>query len=147
MIGSLDNKSLVWIPVKNNYFSICISYEITAMWSIINLLSFNTLIDDVYSHTPYFDVVVWSYFYIPEEVSKITTQSIISVAGAPDVILIEKAPKLFRVTWVQYNSSCGIRKFLIRDFAFTIEWICISSYGLNYDVHVVTCLHKSRRSC
>ena len=56
MMGSVDNEILVWLPVENNSCSICISHEITTTWSIIKLLSCNTSIDDVDSHTPYFDV-------------------------------------------------------------------------------------------
>ena len=61
----------------------------------------NTSIDDVYSHTPYFDVFIRSYCSMPEEFSNITTQYIISSAGDPYGILIGKKTKLFIVTSVQ----------------------------------------------
>ena len=32
-------------------------------------------------------------------------------------------------------------------FHFTIEWRCISTCRLNYDVRVITCFHNLRRSC
>ena len=35
MIGSVDNKRLIYIPVENNLCSSCITNEITMMWSII----------------------------------------------------------------------------------------------------------------
>ena len=57
-IGSVDNKTLIWFTVEKNS---CISYiyhEITSILSIIKLLYCNTSIDDVESHTPYFDVFV-----------------------------------------------------------------------------------------
>ena len=52
----MDNKILVWVPVYNNSCNICISHEITAMGCIIKIIYCNTPIDDVDSHTPYFDV-------------------------------------------------------------------------------------------
>ena len=45
-------KMLVCITVDNNSFSSCISHEIYAIWSIINIISCNMPIDDVDSHTP-----------------------------------------------------------------------------------------------
>ena len=58
MMGSVDKKSLIWIPVDNNSCSSCIYHEITLMGYVIKILYFNTSIDDVDSHTPYFDVFV-----------------------------------------------------------------------------------------
>ena len=58
MMGYVDSKKLIWIPVGNNPWSICIYNEITTILSIINILSRNTSIDDVDSYTPYFDVFV-----------------------------------------------------------------------------------------
>ena len=55
----------------------------------------NKPIDYVDSHTPYFDVFLWCYLYMTEEVRKITTQPILSAAGDPDRILIGEAPNLF----------------------------------------------------
>ena len=58
MVGSMDNKSLVCIPVENNTCISCIYLEITVTESIINILSCDRPIDNVDSHTPYFDVFV-----------------------------------------------------------------------------------------
>ena len=38
----VDIKRTIWIPVDNNSFSRCISYEINAMSSIIKIISCNT---------------------------------------------------------------------------------------------------------
>ena len=147
MIGSVDNKSLIWFLVDNNSCSSCISHEITSMWSIIKILSCNTSIDDVGSCTTYCDVFVWSSCSIPEEVRNITTQYILILVGNPYDVLIGKATRLLLVVWVQYNRSCGISKFIIRSFTFTIERIFISTCSFSCDVHVVTCLHKFRIFC
>ena len=81
MMGSVDNKRLAWLTVENKSCSIRISHKINAMLSIINLLSIYTSIDDVDSHTAYFDVYILWYCSMPEEVSNTTTQSILSSAG------------------------------------------------------------------
>ena len=81
-----------------------------------------------------------------EKLMNISTQPVLSSAGYPDGVLIGKASKLFLVTWVQYKSSCYIIQCLIWDFAFNIDWICISTYSLNYDDHFMTCYHKFIRS-
>ena len=117
------------------------------MWYVIKLLYCNMSIDYVDSHTPYFDVFVWRFCSIPEEVRRITTQSILSYAGDTYVILIGKAPRLFLVTWIQKKSSCDIINDISWNFAFTIEIRCISTCSLNYDVHGVTCIHEFRRYC
>ena len=101
MIDHVDNNGLVWLLVENNYCSSCVSHEISVMWYIIKFLSCNTPIDDVEYHTTYFDVVVWRYWYMPEEVRNITTQPILGLAVDPYGILIGKVPKFFCVTWVQ----------------------------------------------
>ena len=145
-MGSVDNKSMFWLPLENNYCSSWIAYKMTAMLSIIKLLYCNTTIDNLDSHTSYFDVFVWKSCSMLEELRNITIQPILSSAEDPYGILIGKAPKLFLVTRFQYKSSCVISKCLIWDLDFTIEIICISICGLNYDVHVVTCLHKFRIS-
>ena len=80
-MGSVDNKSLIWIPVENNSCSSCLSYEITVMWYIIKIISCNKSIDDVDSHTPYFYVFLWRYCYMPDGVRNVTTQPILSSAG------------------------------------------------------------------
>ena len=147
MTGSVDKKSLIWFPVENNSCSRYIFNEITSVWSIIKILYCNTLIDGVESHTPYFDVFVWSSCSIPGEVSNTTTQSILLLAGDPYGILIGKTPRFFLVNWYQQKSSCDIIKCIIRTFNFNIERRCISACGLNYDVHVVTCPHKFIRYC
>ena len=72
-MDSVYNKRLVWLPVDNNSYIIWILHEITAMLSIINIIYYNTTIDDVDYNTQYFDVLVWWSWYIPEEVSNITT--------------------------------------------------------------------------
>ena len=51
MMGSVDKQIMVWLPIDNNSCSIWTSYEITAMWYIIKIISCNTSIDDVDSHT------------------------------------------------------------------------------------------------
>ena len=65
--------------------------------------------------------------------------------GDPNDKLIDYVPKLILVNWVQLKGSCIIQ-CLIWDFTFTIEWIIIFTCILNYDVHVMACPHKSRRS-
>ena len=85
MMGSVDNKKFVLLPVENNSCSSCIYYEIIVMQYIINILFSNKPIDEVDSHTPYFDVFVWSSCSIPEEVSNIATQPILSLSGEPDI--------------------------------------------------------------
>ena len=47
MMGYVDNKRLIWIPVYNNPCSSCIYHEIISMWSIISIISCNILIDNV----------------------------------------------------------------------------------------------------
>ena len=59
---------------------------------------------------------------------------------------IDRRWKLFLVTWVQCKSSCDTSKFIIRTFTFATDRRCISACSLNYDVHVVTCLHGFRIS-
>ena len=147
MMVSVDKKRLVWLTVENKFVSCCISHEITAIWYIINILSCNIPIGDVDYHTPYFDIFVWRYYSMPYKVSNISTQFILISAGEPYVILICKTPKFFLVAWVHQNSSRDIRKCLIMNFTFTNERICITRCSLHYDVHVVECLHKFRRSC
>ena len=120
IMGSVDNKSLVYIPVDNNSCSSWISHEITAIWSIINIISCNTSINDVYYHTPYFYIFIWGSCSMPEEARNIYTQYIIISAGDTYGILISKAPKFFLVNWVQYNIYCDISKCLICYFNFTI---------------------------
>ena len=78
MIESVYINRMVCIIVENNSFSIYIYHEITMTWSIINIISYNTPIDYVDSHTPYFDVFVWWSWSMTEEVSNITNQHIIS---------------------------------------------------------------------
>ena len=55
MMGSMDKKRMVCIPVYNNSCSSCIYYEITVMLSTIKIISCYTSIDDVDYHDPYFD--------------------------------------------------------------------------------------------
>ena len=117
------------------------------MWYIIKINYFKTSIDDVDFHTPYFDVFVWRPWSMKSDVRNITTKPIISSAGYVDRILIEKSPTLFLVNWVQQRIYFDIRKWLIWYLAFTIEGIWTSTYSLNYDVHVMTCIHEFRRSC
>ena len=110
------------------------------MWSIIKVICCYTSIDDVKSHIPYFDVFVWRSWSMPEEVSNITTQSILNYVVDLYGILIGKAPRFLLVYWVQYKSTFGISRCLIWYFYYTIKWRCISICSLNDDVHVVTCL-------
>ena len=147
MMGYVYNKRLIWIPVENNSCSSCISHEITTILSIIKIISSNTSIDDLESNTPYIDVFVKKSFSTTGEVSNITTQYILGSTGDPYGILIGKSPKLFFVTWFQYKSSGDIIMFIIRTLTFIIERRCISTFSLNYDVHVITCTNESRRSC
>ena len=112
------------------------------MWSIINIISCNTSIDCVYYHAPYFDVFVWWYLYILEEVRDITTQPILILAGDPEGILIGEAPKLSFVTWAQHKGPCYISQCFIRYFILSIEGICISTGCLKNYVHVMICSHK-----
>ena len=58
MMGSVNNKALIWLTVDKNSCSRCISHEITTVWYTINLISCNTPIGDIDSHIPYFDVLV-----------------------------------------------------------------------------------------
>ena len=147
MMGYLARKSILWITIENDSCSSCISHVITAMLSIINIISCNTYIDDVDSHTPYFDMFVQTSWYIPEEVRNITTEPIISLEEDSDVILIVEVLNIYFVNWVQYKSSFDIIKCLIWYFAFTIECRCIYTYILKYDVHVMKHLYKCRIYC
>ena len=137
----VDNKTLVWLPVENNSCSSCIYHKITVMWYIIKLLYCNTSIYNVDSHTPYFDVFLWRTCSIPEVVINITTQTILSSMGDPYGIMIGKAPNSFLVTWAQKKNFFDIIKCLIWYFNFTIEWRFVSTFSLNYDVHVMKCLY------
>ena len=113
------------------------------MWSIIKLLSCNMSIYDVYFHTQYFDLFVWSF--VTKEVGNITMQHIISSMVETYDTLIGKVQKLFIMNWFHQKSSCDIRKFFIKTLNFTIEWRCISACcSLNYDAHVMTFLHEFR---
>ena len=94
-MSSVDNKRLVQLPVYNNSCIICISYEITDMLSVINLIYCNTPIDNVYSHATYFDVFVWWSWYMPEEVSNITTKHILGSVVDPYGILTGKSARFF----------------------------------------------------
>ena len=146
IMGSVDNKFLIWISVDINSCSSWISHEITLMWSIIKIISCNISIDDVYSHTPYFDVFVWKYFSMTEKLRNTTMQYILNLAGEPYGILICKTPKFFLVDWVQQKSSRNISKCLIRTLTFIIDRRCISTCSMNYDVHVMASPHEFRRS-
>ena len=67
MIVFVDIAGLGWFSVDNNSCSSRISHEVSAMWSIIYLLSCNTPIYNIYSNTPDFDVFViwpWPMLYI-----------------------------------------------------------------------------------
>ena len=88
MMVSMVRKILAWISVDNNYCSSFMSHEISAMWYIIKLLSYDKTIDDAGSNTPYFYVFLWWYWSMTEEVRIFTMQSIISWAGDPDHILM-----------------------------------------------------------
>ena len=143
IMGYADNKRLICFKVDNNSCSRCIYHEITAMGYIIKLIYCNTSIDDVDSHTPYFDVFLWRYFSITEELRNIVTQYILIFSGYSYGILIGKITKFFLVNWVQ---SCDISKCVIITFNFNIGRRCIPTCSLNYGVHVMTCLHKFRRS-
>ena len=88
MMGSMDLKIMIWLPVENNSCSSRISHEITVVWSIINILSCNTPIYDVDYNTPYFDLFVFWYWSIPYEWSNIVTQHILNSEVDPDEILI-----------------------------------------------------------
>ena len=120
-MGCVDNKRLVWFPVDNNSCTSIISHEITPMWYIIKLLYCITYIDDVESHTTYFDMLVWRSCSIPEEVRNITMQYIISSAGEPYGILIGKTQSSFLVTWVQYKRSRDIINCLIWTFTLPLR--------------------------
>ena len=61
MMGNVDIKMLVWIPVDNKYCSIFISHVIIEMLSIINIISCNTPTDYVHYHTPDFYMFVCWY--------------------------------------------------------------------------------------
>ena len=100
-MGSVDNKRVVLLPVDNNSCSIWILHTKTAIWYIIKIISCNTSIEDVDSHTPYFYVFVWRSCYIPEEVINITTQPILILEGEPNGILTGESQKFILVTWVQ----------------------------------------------
>ena len=86
--GICGYQNLFWITVENNSFSSCIYHDITTMWYFIKLLYYNKPIDDIDSHTPYFYVFVWTYCFMPEEVSN--TLLILSLMGDPDIILETK---------------------------------------------------------
>ena len=101
MMVSVDKKIMVWLLVDNNSCSICKTNEITDMWSIAKLIYFNSPIDDVDYHTTDFDMFVWCYLSIPEEVSNITMQPILSSTGDICGILIGESPKLLILNWVQ----------------------------------------------
>ena len=65
MMGSVNNKGLIGFPVYNNSFSSYISHKTSLVWSVIKFLYCKTSIDDVDSHTPYFDMFVWRSCYMP----------------------------------------------------------------------------------
>ena len=65
MVGSVNIKIMVWIQVDNNSYSVHISHLISAIWYIIKIISCNTPIDDVDSHTPDFYMFVLWYLSIP----------------------------------------------------------------------------------
>ena len=73
MMCYVDDKRFLWFPVDNKYFSSCLYHGITQLGYIIKRLSYITYIDDVDSHTPYFDIFVLSSCSMPEEVRNITT--------------------------------------------------------------------------
>ena len=75
-MGSVNNKLLIWFPVYNNSCSSCIYHKIPSMWSVIKFLYCSTSIDDVDSHTPYFDMFAWRSYYMPQKLRNITKQSI-----------------------------------------------------------------------
>ena len=143
---SVDWKILVLLPVYNNSGISCISHKISAMGYIINIISWNMPIDDVEYYTPYFDVFVFWYWSVPEEVREITMKNIFGLVGEPDGILIGWAPKFLLVTWFNYKVYCDISKCRIWDFTFPIEWRCISICILYYDVYVMICPNKFRLS-
>ena len=76
MMGSVDIKSLVEIPVDNNSCSECKFCEINAMWYFYNL------------SPQILFLFIWWYWSIPEEVRNINMQHILSLVGYPYVILI-----------------------------------------------------------
>ena len=78
IMESVDIKILVWILVENKSCRSCIYHKITAVWSIIKIISCNTPINNLDSHTPYFYVFVYWYLFMTEEVINITTQPITS---------------------------------------------------------------------
>ena len=73
MMGYVDIKMLIFIPVDNKFSSIYISHVIIEMLSIINIISYNPPIDYAHYHTPYFNVFVCWYWSIPEQLSRIIT--------------------------------------------------------------------------
>ena len=93
MMGSVDNKKLIWNPVENNS---CISYmyhEITTMLSLVKIIYCNTFVDDVDSQNQYFDMFEWRHCSMSEEVRNTTMQYILSYVEEQYWILIFKVPK------------------------------------------------------
>ena len=72
----LSYKIMVWIPVDNKYYSICISHVIIEILSIIKIISCNIPIDYIHYHTPFFVFVCWHRLII-------TTEDIFSSTGDP----------------------------------------------------------------
>ena len=97
MILSMYRKILVWITLENNPFSSCISHKITAMWSIINIISCNNPIYDVDSHPLYFYLFVLCYLSTPEELIHITMQPIIIKVGDTSGIILGKPQNSFLI--------------------------------------------------
>ena len=93
---------------------------------------------------PVLDVFVWRFCSIPEELRNNTTKYILSSAGEPYGILVDKSPKLFIVNLVQQKRSCYIGKCIIRNLDFTIDRRWISTFSLNYDVNAMTYLCEFR---
>ena len=138
---------MVFIQLYNNSCSSYTYHKITTMWYIFNLLSCNTPIDDIDYQAPYLDMFVWRSCSMPKELSNTSTQSLLIFSRDTYGIMIGRSPNFFLVTWFHYNISCVIIQCIIRTFTVTIERRCISTCSLNYDVHVITCLHEFGRSC
>ena len=66
IMGYMDIKMLVWIPVDNKYSRTCISHVKIEMLYIIKIISCNTPIDYIHYRPPYFTFFVCWYWSMSE---------------------------------------------------------------------------------
>ena len=123
MIGYVDRKSMVWIPVENKYCSICISHGITVMWYIVKIISCDIPIGDVESHTPYFDVCCILIFicargskehhhetnYQFGGISRWKTDRLITKVTSCDFISVEGFLWYYPVSYLGFNFSHWVK--------------------------------------